>query len=136
MNEGLPDDTVYAKELAARNYNKQHTDGKPKKLNPEMERYSDEDLQKEIAKCHDYRFIGKTGQFCPIKANCGGGLLVREDSRGYSFTSGAKGYRWLESEDVKNEGREADIDISFYHNLVNDSIDTISKYGDFEWFRQ
>ena len=35
---------------------------------------------------------------------------------------------------VKLLGREADIDRSYYDKLVNGAIDTISKYGDFEWF--
>ena len=134
MNEGLPDDAVYAKELSTRQFNAAHPHDKPKKLNPELEFLSIEDLKAEIAKCHNYKFIGKTGRFCPIKEGCGGGLLVREDVRGYSFTAGAKGYRWLESEDVKNEGRETDIDISYYRHLVDDALETIGKYGDAEWF--
>ena len=35
-------------------------------------------LVKEIAKGHNYHFIGKVGQFCPIKPGCGGGILLRE----------------------------------------------------------
>lgn len=88
---------------------------------------------------HDLRFVGKVGQFCPIKAGCGGGELLREgkDKEGnvkYSSATGAKGYRWLESEQVKVLGKEADIDRSYYDKMVNDAVDTISKYGDFEWF--
>jgi hypothetical protein len=26
---------------------------------------------------HDYHFVGRVGQFCPIKPGCGGGLLVK-----------------------------------------------------------
>lgn len=134
MNETLPNDTIMAKEFANRQYNQQHQDGKLKKLNPDFNNISDEDLQKEIAKCHDYQFVGKTGQFCPIKQGHGGGLLVRGDNGKYASTSGALGYRWLESEVVKKEGREADIDESYYISLANDAADAISKFGDFEWF--
>ena len=88
---------------------------------------------------HDYRFVGKVGQFCPIKPGCGGGELLREgkDKEGnvkYSSATGAKGYRWLESEIVKELDKSNDIDRSYYDRLVNDAVDSISEYGDFEWF--
>lgn len=88
---------------------------------------------------HDYRFVGKVGSFCPIKPDCGGGVLYREgkDKEGnvkYSAATGSKGYRWLESEVVKTLEKEADIDRSYYDKLVNDAVDVISQYGDFEWF--
>ena len=88
---------------------------------------------------HNNRFIGKVGNFCPIKPGCGGGELLREgtDKEGnvkYSSATGAKGYRWLESEMVKTLGKEDDIDRSYYDKMVDDAVDSISKYGDFEWF--
>jgi hypothetical protein len=88
---------------------------------------------------HDYRFIGKVGNFCPIKPGCNGGELLREgkDKDGnlkYSAATGSKGYRWLESELVKTLGKERDIDRTYYDKLVNDAVTDISEYGDFEWF--
>ena len=88
---------------------------------------------------HDYRFVGKVGRFTPIKLGFGGGELLREgkDKEGnvkYSSATGAKGYRWLESEMVKELKKEKDIDRSYYDKLVDDAIETISQYGDFEWF--
>ena len=88
---------------------------------------------------HDYHFVGKVGNFCPMKPGCGGGELLREgkDKDGnvkYSSATGAKGYLWMESEMVKLLGKENDIDRSYYDKLVNDAVDTISQYGDFEWF--
>lgn len=83
---------------------------------------------------HNYHFIGKVGQFCPIKPGCGGGLLMREKDGKYYAATGSKGYRWLESEMVKELGKEKNIDRSYYDKLVDDAVDTISKYGDFEWF--
>ena len=88
---------------------------------------------------HDYHFVGRVGLFCPIKPGCGGGELVREgtDKEGnvkYSSATGAKGYRWLESETVQLLGKEKDIDRSYYDGLVDDAVETISKYGDFERF--
>lgn len=88
---------------------------------------------------HKYHFVGKVGSFCPIKPGCGGGELLREskDANGsikYDSATGAKGYRWLESEMVKTLGKEEDIDESYYIKLVDDAVDTIAQYGDFEWF--
>ena len=88
---------------------------------------------------HKYIFVGKVGNFCPIKPGCGGGLLMREnrDKDGnvkYDSAVGADGYRWLESEFVKEFDKRKDIDYSFYESLVNAAIDEISKHGDFEWF--
>lgn len=83
---------------------------------------------------HDYRFIGRIGQFCPIKPGCDGGeLLVKRDDK-YSAVAGSKGYRWLESEEVRLMSLEKSIDMSYFHNLVNNAIDDISKFGDFEHF--
>lgn len=145
MNENLPDVTSEELELINRNYNQgpnpmSGDSWKPKKLNPNFEKYTDEDLIKEIAKGHNYRFIGKIGQFCPIKDGCGGGLLMREtlnkktNEKGYAAATGSKGYRWLESEMVRELNKEKDINRDYYDKLVNDAAETISKYGDFEWF--
>lgn len=83
---------------------------------------------------HNYIFIGKVGLFCPIKPGCRGGLLLREKDGQYYAATGSKGYRWLESEMVKQLNKENDIDKSYYNKLVDAAIDTISKFGDFEWF--
>lgn len=88
---------------------------------------------------HDRHFIGKVGNFCPIKPGYGGAELVRQNTDKdnnvkYDSVTGAKGYRWLEAEQVKLLGKEDDIDRSYYEKLVNDAVDAISQYGDFEWF--
>ena len=137
MNEDLPDvseeEKQYAKLL------KEVSD--ISKLNDPMtvECQEFERLEKIIADSHHYIFVGKIGRFCPIKPGCGGGELLREgkDKEGnikYSSATGAKGYRWLESEMVKQLGKENDIDRSYYDKLVDDAIESISQYGDFEWF--
>ena len=95
-------------------------------------RYSE--LCKKDTSGHNYIFIGKVGSFCPIKEGCGGGLLMREKDGKYYAATGSKGYRWLESEMVKELSKEADINRSYYDNMVSDAVDTISQYGDFEWF--
>ena len=89
---------------------------------------------------HSYHFIGKVGQFCPVKSGVGGGILLREgkDKDGnqkFGAATGSKGYRWLESEMVYNvkDLRES-IDRSYYDRLVDEAVKAISEYGDFEWF--
>ena len=93
-----------------------------------------EKLEPVISKGHDYHFVGKVGEFCPIKPGCNGGELLRFADEKYSAAVGTKGYRWLESEMVKNLGKEDDIDKSYYTKLVDEAVADISKYGDFEWF--
>lgn len=83
---------------------------------------------------HYYIFVGKVGRFCPIKNGCGGGVLYREKNGKYFAVTGSKGYRWLEAELVKAMNKETDIDEEYYISLVNGAVETISKFGDFEWF--
>ena len=93
-----------------------------------------ENLQEKINKFHNYIFVGKVGRFCPIKEGRGGGLLCREkDGKFYSAT-GAKGYRWLESETVLENNLQDAIDEKHFIEMADDAIETISKFGDFEWF--
>lgn len=93
-----------------------------------------EELSDLIAQGHNYRFIGRVGQFCPIKTGCNGGVLYREKDGKYYAVSGTKGYRWLESEMVKELGKEKDIDRSYYNALIDDAIKALNNWGDFEWF--
>ena len=83
---------------------------------------------------HNYRFIGKVGRFCPIKPGCGGGLLMREKDGKYYAATGTKGYRWLESEIVESMDKMKDIDESHFKAMADTAIETIKKYGDYEWF--
>jgi hypothetical protein len=129
MNENLPDVTMYEKDLAK-------AEQKYKKgliSDNEFER-AIEGLDEEIAKGHSYKFIGKVGQFCPIKPGCGGGVLCRENNGKYAAATGSKGYRWLESDLVYSLGKRKDIDYSYYDRLVDDAAETIAFYGDLEWF--
>jgi hypothetical protein len=91
-------------------------------------------LLKRIAEGHNYVFVGKAGLFCPMKPGAGGGLLMREKDGKFSSATGAKGYRWMESEIVRSVGKEDLIDRRYYAALVDEAIATISEYGDFEAF--
>ena len=139
MNEDLPDISAYEKEHAALwkdicNVQLPH--------DSEMEQkcVRAEELSQLIEQGHNYIFVGKVGQFCPIKPGYNGGLLLREvidkktGAKSYAAATGAKGYRWLESEMVKHLEKEDGIDRSYYDAMVDEAIHDISQYGDFEWF--
>lgn len=79
-------------------------------------------------------FIGKAGLFCPIKDGRGGGDLRRIKDDKYYAATDSTGYKWLEAEKVKELGLEDDIDMEYFQKKVDEAIDTISKYGDFEAF--
>lgn len=89
---------------------------------------------------HNYIFVGRVGQFCPIIPGAGGALLLREagvkpnGEMKYDSVTGAKDYRWLESEMVYQLHMEESIDKTYFNKEVDDAIKEISKYGDFEWF--
>jgi hypothetical protein len=83
---------------------------------------------------HDYRFVGRVGQFTPIKPGCGGALLMREKDGKYNAATGTKGYRWMESKMVKENGLEDKVDISYYARLVDDAKAAIAEYGDVDEF--
>ena len=131
MNEDLPDTTEWEKELAK----KENADGVQFGAEERVE-----ELHKLIADAHNYIFIGKVGRFCPVKSGCGGGILCREavdaktGERKYVSATGAKGYRWKESETVRELGNADQIDRSYYDKMVDDAVETISKYGDFYQF--
>ena len=131
-NEDLPDVSEYEKEHDK--LIKKISDSKTIHIPMDAECKRVEELSEEIAKGHNYIFVGKVGQFCPIKPGCGGGLLYREKDGKYYAAGGTKGYRWLESEIVKTLNKEADIDKEYYNHLVDEAVESISQYGDFEWF--
>ena len=140
MNEGMPD--VSREESELKKIEKFYRDKLPDELvGVDQELYARyETLFKTVEAAHNYIFVGKVGQFCPMKPGTGGGLLMRQTEdkntgeKKYAAATGTKGFRWMESEMVKNLEKEDDIDRSYYEKLVDDAVDAISKYGDFEWF--
>lgn len=136
MNESLPDVSKLEDEVAA--LKKKYADEKgdlPFDIDEQIT-----NLNSEIEKGHSYHFVGKVGQFCPIKPGCGGGVLLRETEnkktkeKGYAAATGSKGYRWLESEMVRELGKQDDIDRGYYNGLVDEAVKSLSSYGDFERF--
>lgn len=129
MNESYPD--VTAEEKQFKNLESKYKKGELSDTLFENECAS---LRERIEAGHNYIFVGKVGLFCPIKPGCGGGTLVCKRDEKYSAVTGTKGYRWLESEIVKQNRKEDDIDKSYYNKLVDDAVSTISEFGDIEWF--
>ena len=130
MNESLPDVSDLEKELekAVQKYKK----GLLSDISYDEIKAR---LEPEIEEGHSYQFVGRVGSFCPIKPGLGGGVLYRKQDGKYYAASGTKGYRWLESETVRDLENARDmIDESYYISLVDDAVDTISQYGDFEMF--
>lgn len=129
MNEGYPDVTRDEKEL--KNLESRYRKG-------ELSDTTFEELCKplvdEIAAGHNYVFVGRVGQFCPIKPGCGGGVMYRYHNGKYYAVTGTTGYRWLESEVVKQLHKEEDIDESYYKRLAEEAIDNINQFGDFTHF--
>lgn len=129
LNEGLPDVTKYEKE-----FDKVESDYKKGLISDTIFEKTCASLKPLIEEGHAYHFIGKVGQFCPMKNGYGAGLLMREKDGKYYAATGSKGYRWLESEMVKQLNKLDGIDRSYYDKQVDDAVETISQYGDFEWF--
>ena len=128
FNEDLPDVSQEEKELQ-----------KLQKLLKEDPSRKDLEMQiarltEVIASGHNLIFVGKAGLFCPIKAGCGGGLLMREKDGKFHAATGTKGYRWKESEIVKGLQLEDQIDRGYFDSLCNDAKAAIEQYEDFEKF--
>lgn len=146
INEKLPDVSEYEKQLE-----KLERDYKRGKISDSTFEPEAKELTEKIAEGHSLQFVGRVGQFTPVKSGRGGGTLYRvNDDKNYN-ASGAKGYRWVESELLRgantkditlDDGKvitvlnDADdlIDMSYHNKMVDDAIETISKYGDFEMF--
>lgn len=128
-NENLPDVSQYEKEFA-----KAESDYKKGLLSDTTFEDICSELSPHIEEGHNYDFIGKVGSFCPIKPGRGGGLLCRYKDGKYYAATGSKGYRWLEAETVAKFNKFDDIDRAYYDALVDDAVESISSFGDFEWF--
>lgn len=109
--------------------------GETKSVTSTMYLDMNEDLKKDE---HNYKFIGKVGRFTPMKKFGGELLRVAKDKKtgenSYSAVVGTKGYRWLESDTVQKLGLEQYIDDGYYTKQVDQAVQDISKFGDFEWF--
>lgn len=153
MNESLPDPTPYENE-----FKKLEDKYKKGKLSDTTFESECARLTDHILEGHKYVFVGRVGQFCPVKSGFGGGVLYRGDNGKYYAAQGSTGFRWVESELLMKETLEGSytdektgevigvkkatgisnnldaIDMRYYHKLVDDAVEAISKHGDFERF--
>ena len=128
MNESLPDVSMYEKELG-----KAEDKYKQGKLSDITFEETCKELNSKILDGHNYKFVGRVGQFTPVKAGKGGGVLLAQRGDKYDSASGAKGYRWVESDVIRGIGENA-VDMTYFTKLVDEAIETINQYGDFEMF--
>lgn len=143
MNEDLPDDKEFVKELKRiRDRIKKRAMAVSDSVdisvlsNPDSAASGDEKerieyLKGEIAKCHDYQFVGRIGNFIPVKK--GGGLLVRKNGDSYAAAGGTIGYRWLEAEAVPSENIDI-VDTTYHKSLVQKALENMEQYGNVDWF--
>ena len=130
MNENIPQLTNDELVLLDRMDKAQHADSEEElhkfcdraNITPEEfgERYSR--LCAKEAATHNYIFIGRAGLFCPLKDGGGGGWLMREKDGHFSSANGAKGYRWLEAENVKLLEKENLINREYFDKLADDVV--------------
>lgn len=123
---------AYRDDKALAKYTKKHHlewEPSTKELDAEWVR-----LEKVIASGHNYIFVGRVGNFVPVKDGTDGGKLYRCKDGKYYYAAGCKGYRWKESEVVRQLGLQGDIDTRYFEDLVSEAKATIEKYGDFEAF--
>jgi hypothetical protein len=144
MNENLSDVSEYEKEYDKRSKQIRKMENLysgETKLNQEKIAIQIEDQRKDlkvlsglIAKGHNYIFIGRAGSFCPVKAGCGGGILVREKDGKFNAATGSKGFRWREGETLKGADRMDMIDMGYFEDLAKTAKEAIGQYGDFGRF--
>lgn len=136
LDEGLPDvsDAESVRALRKSSKSEEKITRSEAELMAEYSHMTDAELEKYIASGHNYKFVGKVGQFCPVIPGIGCGRLVREKDGEYYSANGAKGYRWIEYEDLVNLKKESCIDRSYFDHLVDEAIHDISEFGDFEMF--
>ena len=78
-------------------------------------------------------FIGRSGLFIPVIGESGGVLYRVVEDKSYAV-SGTKGHLWMEAEMFEKLDVKVEIDMSYFEKLINDAIETINKFGNFEEF--
>lgn len=80
------------------------------------------------------KYVGKTGLFCPVLPDAGGGQLKRIAGEKSSFVTGTSDYLWMESEEVVKRGLQSKIDMQYFYGLVADARGNMAKFGDVDSF--
>lgn len=107
-NEDFPDISAELKELTKL------------KKKPEDNEERIKALESYVSKQHDYKFVGRVGQFVPIKPGCGGAELLCNRDGKYVAVAGTTGYRFKDYAYVITNHLEDEIDMSFYDKMCDD----------------
>lgn len=83
---------------------------------------------------NNMRFVGKTGLFTPMEPGNGAGFLIRVHEGKHYAVSETKGWQWLESEIVKANKKQNQVDMSYFRKLTDDAKAQINNFGDYEAF--
>lgn len=144
FNEGLPDVKALEKELAQLQKARRKPEDKARyikrychgdmSVGDEWFNEREQELLDDISKGHKYVFVGRVGQFVPVKEGTGGGQLYRCNDGKYTYAAGAKGYCWKEAEIIRRLQKTDEIDTSFFDDSVNKLKEAIEEHGDFEAF--
>ena len=133
-NEGYPDVTDAEKRVAKLTAAKRKAlrEGGPIPLDDELLT-----AEQEVAKGHNYVFVGRVGLFTPVIDGVGGAHLYRKRPEGgYSSVANGVDYRWLEAETVLALDLQSKIDYSYFDKLAADAVAAIEEYIPFEQFIQ
>ena len=133
FKDGLPDVTMYEKLRDLRLVGKDTSKLTKKDINL-LEQYAgmtDDELKDIIATGHHYVFIGKVGNFCPVKpGTCGAELVCLNENGKYSAVTGTKDYYWIDADYIVKNNAYDCIDMSYYEKLVKKAVDAIEGYSD------
>lgn len=132
FNEGLPDVSIPEKVKELRKLRNDEKESKMTKkeisLLEDYDKYSDEQLEDMIAVGHNYVFIGKVGEFCPVyPGNGGADLVCLNDNGTYVSPTGTKDLKWMESSYISRNGLQDIIDLDYFNSLVNDAVESIKN---------
>ena len=79
-------------------------------------------------------FIGRVGDFCPMKEGAGGGSLFVIDGDKRRNVAGTSDRLWMSSDMVKTLHKEDDIDMDYFRQLADAAMENIGRFGDVERF--
>lgn len=130
FNENLPDVSSEERELVLVQKALRSADSDKREANLSREK----ELLDAIAQGHNYIFVGRVGNFVPVKDGTDGGNLYRYKDGKYYYAAGCRGYRWKESEIVRRLDKQDEVDTGYFDDLVNEAKAAIERYGDFEAF--
>lgn len=134
MNENLPDVSEY--ENLMKKLEDKYKKGKLSDISFEEECKG---LPEKIAEGHKMQFVGRVGQFTPVKEGVGGGILYQVIDGKPGAASGTIGYRWMESEVVRSTGGVNMVDVGYFRDLVDEAKQIISEFCErsgytYDWF--